>query len=219
MPLVEQAHQFLERLADHLDTLVGARVQLVYLGADDLGGGGQVPHAQARLVQQDLRHALDGDRERDDGVRARPATVVRAALAVDAEDRVARLAEHQLLSEMDGTLGDDVPSLLRHQVEQLVDDEARRERDGSAAWQRDRLATYRAAELRAVATRFNDALQTADADRVRARQQLGVVLDAVVHAQTRAARQEALVEVLVVDRHRLDQRRRHAVDIYNVKHV
>ena len=117
VPLVDYTHQLLERLADHLDALVGARVQLVHLGGDDFGGRGQVAHAQARLVQQDLRHALDRNRERDDGVRARPSSVVRAALAVDAENGVASLTEHQLLTEVDRTLGDDVSSLLCHQVQ------------------------------------------------------------------------------------------------------
>ena len=54
-------------------------------------------------------------------------------------------------------------------------------------------------------------LEAALADRVRAGEQLGRALDAVVDAQARAARQEAVAEVLVVDRDRLDERRRHAV--------
>lgn len=46
--------------------------------------------------------------------------------AVDAEDLVARLAEHQLLAGVQRALGDDIAPLSRHQIEQLVDKEAGR---------------------------------------------------------------------------------------------
>ena len=108
---------------------------------------------------------------------------------------------------MHGALGDDVASLLGHQVQQLVDNEAGGERHDASARQHDRLTTYRAAELSAVSTGSDDALQATDTHRVGARQQLGVVLDAVVHAQARAACQETVIEVLVVDGDCLDQSR------------
>ena len=71
----------------------------------------------------------------------------------------------------------------------------------------NRLATYRAPEAASVKRlRRDDALQAVPADGVGARQELGGALPSlVVGAQAGAAREETLVEVVVVDRDGLHQ--------------
>ena len=112
-----------------------------------------------------------------------PRLAVRAPRAQRAEHRVARLAEEQLLVVVDRALGDDFAPLPRHQVEQLVDEEGGREGGDAAARDGDELAADGAAELARVAgERGDDAVQALDAHRVRAVEQLGRVLAAIVHA-------------------------------------
>ena len=85
------------------------------------------------FVQQNLRHSLDGDGERNDrvivGITAaiiitvgiiRRWCSVRDAGAEGAENGVARLAKEQFLRRMDPALGDDLPALAGHQIQQLV---------------------------------------------------------------------------------------------------
>ena len=89
----------------------------------------------------------------------------------------ARAETRTYLVGVDGALGDDVAALLRHQVEQLVDDEGRRHVLDAAARDVDRLAADRAAERRRVAVlRVHDAAQAAQTHRVRTWQQLRCVL-------------------------------------------
>lgn len=150
---------------------------------------------------------------------ARPSPVMRTPGAIHTEHPVARLAEHQLLVGMPRAFRDDVPPLPRHQVQELVYDEARGESAHASAWDRDGFSAYRTSEGSVVsALSFEDPLQAAPADGVRTRQKLRVVLLAIVHAQARPACQETVIEVLVVDGDGLDQSGRHAADVCNVKH-
>jgi len=115
-----------------------------------------------------------------------------------------------------------VPGTTSLEVTDLVDDETRRECGDSTSRHGDRLATYRTPERpddgpaaatagRSAHLRVDDMFEAALADRVRAGEQLGGALDAVVDAQTRATREKTVAKVLVVDGHRLDERRRHSV--------
>ena len=83
-------------------------------------------------------------------MRAGPPAVVRAPRTVHAEHRVATLAEHELLALVDGALGDHVPPLACHQVQQLVHDEAGREAADTPSWNGDRLSTDGASQRCAV---------------------------------------------------------------------
>lgn len=123
---VHVAQELLAPLLNHVENVVergrdgglrgrGAGVELGQLGRDDGVGLVQFLYAQLRLVQENLGHALDGDGERDDGVRHRyegagvaGATRVRGgggggggrvagAVAVLAEDFVAGFAEQEFL--------------------------------------------------------------------------------------------------------------------------
>ncbi len=81
---------------------------------------------------------------------------------------------------MHGALGNDLPPLPGHEVEQLVHEEGRRQGVDAPARDGDELPADGAAELAGVAReRGHDALQTLQAHRVRARKQLGRVLRAV----------------------------------------
>lgn len=95
------------------------------------------------LIQQDLRHPLDGYRERYDGVFAAVGGIAMGtAGAESAEHRVARLAEQQLLVDVHRTLGDDLAPLTRHQVQELVYEERRRQSGHSAPGDDDQLPAY-----------------------------------------------------------------------------
>ena len=229
-PLLHRREQVLEGLGGVLGTPLRCRLHALRLQRHGGAGRLQAARAQPGAVQQDLRHPLDGHRQRDDGVRAPGAVAVPlggaaaaaaaavVVVAVAAEDDVARLAEEQLAVEVRGAARHHVAPLRRHQVQQLVDDEAGREGSDAAARHRHRLAAdgaaerapaLRAATARSGRRRLQDALQAAPADRVRALEQLRCALECVVRAQARAARQEAVAEVVVVDAHRFGEVRRH----------
>ena len=100
---------------------------------------------------------------------------------------------------MNGTVGDDLPGLLGHQVDQLVDQEGRGEGHDPARGDPDQFSTYRAPEAELPGVRGDDPLEAGDADGVGAGEQLGTMFSAIVAAETRGARQEWFVKVLIVD--------------------
>jgi len=107
-------------------------------------------------------------------------------------------------------------------VADLVDDETWWKCGDSTSWNSDCLTTYRTAERpnhraasatsrRSSHLRVDDMFQTTLTDCVRAGEQFGSSFDAVINTQACAARQETVAEVLIVDWHCLDERRRHSV--------
>ena len=81
---------------------------------------------------------------------------------------------------MNGTVGDDLPGLLGHQVDQLVDQEGRGEGHDPARGDPDQFSTYRAPEAELPGVRGDDPLEAGDADCVGAGEQLGAVLGPVI---------------------------------------
>lgn len=114
--------------------------------------GSYLRDAFVGLVEQNLRHPLDGDRERNDRVLpAVGAVAVGAPRAQRAEDRVARLAEEQLLVYVHRALGDDLAPLPGHQVQELVHEERGRKRGHASPRDDDQFTAYGAPEGAGVA--------------------------------------------------------------------
>lgn len=107
--LLQDGRYLLDGPVDGAHRFFGSRIQLRDFIVDVFGRLVQLGDAEVSLVQQDLRHALDGDREWYDSVLARAtlsAIPVRPGRAQAAEHAVARLTEQQLLGGMQGALGD-----------------------------------------------------------------------------------------------------------------
>lgn len=109
--------------------------------------------------------------------------IVRAPRAQGTKHGVASLAEQQLLVDVDGTLGDDLATLPRHQVQELVDQEGGRKGGDAPPWYVDEFPAYGAAEgARVPGLGGGYPGEAVEADGVRALEELGGVLLAVVHA-------------------------------------
>lgn len=133
------------------------------------------------LIQKNFRHALDGDRERNDGVGGLAAVAMTTVCAVHTEDRVTRLAEHELLSWVYRTLGHDIAPLAVHEIEQLVNEEGGWKEGHAPAGYGHRLPADGTPQCRRLgALQVVHVLETRPTYRVRAWQQLGRVLVTVV---------------------------------------
>lgn len=109
--------------------------------------------------------------------------VVGTPRAEGTENRIACLTEEQLLVDMNGTLRNNLSSLPRHQIKQLVDEEGRGQSRHPSSGYGNELPAYRTPERASVSGLSGSySGQAVEADSVGALQQLGGVLLAIVHA-------------------------------------
>lgn len=125
-----------------------------------------------------------------------------------AKNAITRFAKQKLLMKMNTAFGYDLSSLTGHQIQQLIDDKWCRQLWHSTARQRNAFTTYRTAETVGDAGLRCHRFKTSFAEGVWTAQQFRRVLTRIVCAHARATCQKSFGEVLVVDRHCFNQRRR-----------